>query len=58
MKRLLIKQCPDPQRWYAEWVGRTVPYLGDPGDGEYRSREPEGYINFVRHEDAEIIEDA
>lgn len=52
---LLIKQCADPMRWYARLVGQTVPYLGDLGN-EYRSREPEGYINFVQYEDAEIVD--
>jgi hypothetical protein len=54
-RKLLIKQCPDKLRWYAPLVGQTVPYLGDLGD-EYRSIEPNGYINFVRREDAEIVD--
>lgn len=53
-QRLLIKQCADPCRWYADKVGETVPYLGDLGT-EYKSREPNGYINFVQYEDAEIV---
>ncbi|WP_143872547.1 hypothetical protein [Catenovulum sediminis] len=55
MKKLLIKQCPDPLRWYRRLIGQTVPFLGDVGT-EYKSKEPEGYINFVQYEDAEIIE--
>jgi hypothetical protein len=54
-RMLLIKQCPDPMRWYARLVGQKVPYLGDVGN-EYRSREPEGYINFVQYQDAEIVD--
>lgn len=42
-------------RWYADLVGQTVPFLGDVG-GEYRSREPAGYINFVQYADAEIVD--
>lgn len=56
MAQLLIKQCPDPMRWYSGMIGQKVPYLGDVGWGEYKSREPAGYINFVQHKDAEIIE--
>lgn len=56
MKKLLIKQCKDPMRWYVNLIGKEVPFLGDMRD-EYRSREPSGYINFVRYEDAEIVDD-
>ena len=56
MAQLLIKQCPDAQMWYANLIGQKVPYLGDLGGGEYKSREPAGYINIVWHRDAEIIE--
>ncbi len=55
MKQLLIKQCPDPMRWYRDLVGQYVEYRGDTGT-EYRSREPAGYTNFVQYEDAEIIQ--
>ncbi len=56
MTQLLIKQCPDAQRWYSGMIGQRVPLLDDAGWGEYKSREPSGYINFVQHKDAEIIE--
>ncbi len=52
---LLIKSCSDPQRWYANLIGVTVPYLGDVGWGEYKSKEPSGLTNFVQHKDATII---
>jgi hypothetical protein len=55
MKQLLIKQCPDPMRWYSNLIGQYVPFFGDTG-AEYRSREPAGYTNFVQYEDAEIIQ--
>jgi len=55
MKKLLIKQCPDPYRWYAGLIGELVEFLGDVGN-EYKSREPDGYINFVQYEDAEIVD--
>ena len=54
---LLIKQCSDPMRWYADKVGERVPYIGSEGDHyEYRSREPAGYINFVLKCDAEVVD--
>ena len=56
MAELLIKSCSDPMRWYSSLIGQKVPYLGDAGWGEYKSKEPAGYINFVQHKDAEIIE--
>jgi hypothetical protein len=54
MEKLLIKQCKDGHRWYADLVGQTVPYLGTVGT-EYKSKEPAGYINFVQFEDAEVV---
>lgn len=55
MKQLLIKQCSDPMRWYANLIGQYVPLVRDNGQ-EWQSREPAGYINFVQYEDAGIIE--
>lgn len=55
MKRLLIVRCSDPMRWYAPLVGQTVPLLGQAG-AEYRSREPDGYVNFVLARDAQVVE--
>lgn len=54
---LLITQCPDPMRWYADMIGRQVPLLGKPFPiyGEYKSREPAGFTNFVRAEDCKIV---
>jgi len=55
MAKLKIIQCPDPMRWYRDLIGQTVPFLEDMGN-EYKSREPSGYVNFVQHDDAEIVE--
>lgn len=55
MKTLLIERCQDDLRWYANLVGKQVPFLGDTGT-EYKSRETEGYIYFVQYEDAKIID--
>lgn len=52
-KTLLIKKCSDPQYWYAGLVGQQVPFVGEEFD-VYVSREPAGYTNFVRRDDAVI----
>ena len=54
MKVLVIKKCSDPQMWYADLIGKTVPLLREDADG-YWSREPSGHTNIVRREDAEVI---
>ena len=51
---LKIIKCTDPWRWYSDKVGEIVLFLRDTG-GEYESREPLGYTNYVQYEDAEII---
>ena len=56
MKALKITKCNDAMKWYADLIGQTVPLVGDTGL-EYVSREPEGYINYVDHEDAEVYDD-
>lgn len=54
-KQLRIIRCTDSLMWYAGLVGQTVPYLGRCTDG-YHSREPAGYRNIVRLDDAEIVD--
>ena len=54
MQMLKIIKCSDGMRWYASKVGELVPYLGD-SMGAYKSREDQGYINFVQYEDAEVM---
>lgn len=56
MKQLRIIQCSDPQMWYAELVGQTVPYLREDADG-FWSREPAGHTNIVKREDAQVVSD-
>ena len=55
MKQILIKKCSDPQKWYADMIGFTVPYLGNTGI-EFKSREPSGYVNYVSYDDGEIVD--
>lgn len=53
---LRIQRCSDPMMWYRNMVGQFAPYIGwDAIDG-YKSREPTGYINFIRPSDAEPTE--
>ena len=56
MKKLLIKKCSDPHLWYADLVGQEVELLREDCDG-YWSREPAGYTNIVRRDDAQVIHD-
>jgi hypothetical protein len=55
MKVLRILKAKDPLMWYAGMEGKTVPYLGKWPEA-YKSREPAGYVNIVRFDDAEIVE--
>jgi len=55
-RRLKIIKSSDPHYWYTPLIGQTVPFLREYDDC-YMSREPEGFANIVRKEDAEIIEE-
>jgi hypothetical protein len=55
MKLLQIKECEDPHMWYADKVGEFVPYVRTHNDC-YMSREPAGYLNIVKLQEAEIVE--
>ena len=46
MKALRIIKCDDPYKWYASLVGEVVP-LVDVETNEYKSKEPDGFINFI-----------
>lgn len=50
-----ITKSRDPNMWYAGKVGEIFPLLGQWPEG-YKSREPAGYVNVVRYEDAEIVQ--
>ena len=55
MKMLLIKACSDELMWYRDKVGQYVPYVRVYEDC-YMSREPAGYLNIVKLQDAEVVE--
>lgn len=56
MKMLKIKSCSDPMMWYSDKVGGTFSLIGEMKGEGYATREPDGYINVVRYDDAEIVE--
>lgn len=51
---LKVMRCQDGLMWYAKLVGEYVPYLGLSG-GEYRSRAPSGYSNFIAQDNARVV---
>ncbi len=53
---LLITQCPDGLMWYRHRVGQFVPHVGWTADSGFISREPAGFVNFVRSADARPVE--
>jgi hypothetical protein len=55
MRAIKIIKCSDPLMWYREKVGDTVVLVREYEDC-YMSREPAGYLNIVKLEDAEIVE--
>jgi hypothetical protein len=58
MKALKIIGCKDTMMWYHNKVGETVT-LAKPADADpdvYWSREPAGYLNIVKKQDAQLIE--
>lgn len=56
MKRLRITKCSDSLLWYADLVGQQVPLVREIPEG-YLSREPGGFTNIVRKEDAQLIDE-
>jgi len=54
MEKLKIIKCSDTLYWYKDLVGQLVPLLREYEDC-YMSREPDGFANIVRKEDAEVV---
>ena len=52
--KLKIIKCSDTLYWYKDLVGQLVPLLREYEDC-YMSREPDGFANIVRKEDAEVV---
>lgn len=51
---LTIKSCKDPSMWYNDYVGRTFRILECWEEIGYKVQQPNGYINFVKFEDADL----
>lgn len=54
MKMLRITGCSNSSFWYAEKVGDVVQLIGLDRD-EWITREPAGFVNIVKHCDAEVV---
>ena len=54
MPNIKIVSCNDANKWYADLVGELLPLIRIEQD-EYASIEPDGYINFVSKDDAEVM---
>lgn len=52
-KKIRIMRCNDPSLWYAEHIGKKFEYLGTFGN-EHATREPAGFVNYVKVQDAFI----
>lgn len=53
-RQLKIIACSDSLLWYSDLVGQIVPLLREYDDC-YMSREPSGFANIVKKQDAEIV---
>ena len=49
-----ITGCTDHLMWYSDCIGQLAPYVAVYTDC-YMSREPAGYTNIIKHEDAELV---
>lgn len=58
MKALKIIKCSDSMMWYRDKVGEVVPLAKhEYADSDiYWSREPAGYLNIVKKQDAKVID--
>ena len=54
VRMLRVTRCTDASLWYASRVGDLVPCLGF-SYGQWTSREPEGYANFIDEENARVV---
>lgn len=53
MRYLRIKKCNDPHKWYADKIGDVFPIISISVSDGYRTRQEEGYVNFISLGDAE-----
>ena len=61
--KLLITQCTDSSKWYANKVGEYVPFIEDCGTEWKSVQDPDPefhgkrFINFVSKKDAKLVKD-
>jgi hypothetical protein len=55
MTYIRILKCNDPKKWYANYIGDLF-LLIDEEAIEYKTRQPDGYINFVAKSDSVLIQ--
>lgn len=57
--KIKIKRCNDSMLWYINFIGQEF-FVVKVANGAYWCREKDEYkaINFVRKEDAEVIEES
>lgn len=46
-----IVSCNDPHRWYSKHIGADFPLIAREAT-EYKTRQLDGYINFILKEDS------
>jgi hypothetical protein len=51
--KVRVIACSDPQMWYANRVGESIPLVREDADG-YWAREPAGYLNVIKRADAVV----
>lgn len=54
MTQLKIIKCSNRMYWYRDSIGKLFPFVREEND-YYISREPTGYINIIKKEDAEKV---
>jgi hypothetical protein len=52
--KIKITNCSDSQMWYAKFIGKEFTCLKEDAEG-YWCREPAGYLNVVKREDAQVV---
>jgi hypothetical protein len=55
MTYIEVKSCTDPMRWYSDYIGDKFLLLAEE-EIEYKTREPDGYINFILKKDSKLVD--
>lgn len=52
---VIIMSCKDPGMWYNTYIGDTFRILDEWSEVGYKVQQPNGFINFIKYEDSELI---